>query len=302
MGTLYLVSTPIGNLEDLSPRASRVLGEVALILAEDTRRTSILLRHLGLRVPLRSFHQHNEEDERDGVLERLDRGEDLALVSDAGTPLVSDPGERLVSHALAAGHRVVPIPGPSAVLAALVASGLPSRSFVFLGFPSRRGRERKELLQRVASSAETVVLFEAPPRTAGLLSDLAGACGGDREAAVARELTKLHEEVRRGTLAELSRYYQEEPPRGEISIVVAPAAESDSTAEVDEAAVEALAGALLGEGHSPSRTAREVARRLGLSRNAVYDIVQRVSREWSASAPSPEDTSSTNTPPSRRRP
>jgi 16S rRNA (cytidine1402-2'-O)-methyltransferase len=299
MGTLYLVSTPIGNLDDLSLRAARVLGEADLVLAEDTRRTSILLRHLSLKVPLRSFHLHNEEAERDGVLERLDRGEDVALVSDAGTPLVSDPGERLVSSALAAGHRVVPIPGPSAVLAALVASGLPATRFAFLGFPPRKGVARRDFLQRVASASETVVLFEAPLRTGRLLSDLAQVCGVGREAAVARELTKLHEEIRRGTLAELSRYYEEDPPRGEVTLVVGPSTEDESGADVDEAAVEALASALLEEGRSPSRAAREVSRRLGLPRNLVYTIVQRLSRGSDDSSPAAGDHEPASNPPSR---
>lgn len=274
MGILYLVSTPIGNLEDITFRAARVLGEVDLILAEDTRRTAVLLRHLELRVPLRSLHEHNEVARSEKAMERLARGEHLALVSDAGTPLVSDPGERLVARAVAEGYRVVPLPGPSAALAALVVSGLPAGRFTFLGFPPRRGRERGELLDRVVSSPETAILFESPERTVALLEELARAADEGRSAAVARELTKIHEEVRRGTLTELARYYRENPPRGEVTVVVEPRGEPKTSARVDAAAVRALAAALLDEGLSPSRAAREVARRLGVPRNRAYELVQ----------------------------
>lgn len=277
-GILYIVSTPIGNLEDITFRAARILGEVDAVLAEDTRRTSILLRHLGVKPPMVSLHQHNERAREAEVLFRLEGGAALALVSDAGTPLVSDPGERLVAAVRDAGFKVVPIPGPSAVMAALVASGLPAVPFSFLGFSPRKGKERAEFLARVRGAAETVVLFESPERTARLLADLAGADPGTaaRPAAVGRELTKLHEEVRRGTVAELARYYEEDPPRGEVTVVlgplaVAPAAEADA---VDEAAIRALGAALLAEGSSPSRAAREVARRLGVPRNRAYELLQ----------------------------
>ncbi len=276
-GTLYIVSTPIGNLEDLTFRAARILEEVDGILAEDTRRTAILLRHLELNTPVRSLHEHNEEARIGECLERLTGGQDLALVSDAGTPLVSDPGERLVARALEAGRAVVPVPGPSAVTTALVVAGFPVSPFTFLGFPPRKGRERDELVERVATAGETVVLFESPERTARLLEELAQRTGPERMAAVARELTKLHEEVRRGTLGDLAAYYEEHPPRGEVTVVVEPAAVEAVSREVDAAAVEALATALLAEGRSPSRTAREVARRLGVPRNRAYTLVQELS-------------------------
>lgn len=291
MGTLYLVSTPIGNLEDLTFRAVRVLGDVDLILAEDTRRTGQLLHHLELRVPMLSLHEHNEEARIRDVLERLDEGKDLALVSDAGTPLVSDPGERLVAQVLAQGHAVTPVPGPSAVLTALIGSGLPTRPFTFLGFLPRKGSTRKELLERVAAAAETTILFESPERTSTLLAELAGISEPGRRGVVARELTKLHEEFRRGTLEELSRYYSESPPRGEVTVVVAPRSEnSRAREEVDVEAARALATALLQDGRSPSRAAREVARRLGLPRNQVYALVQEVAGQ--RDGPS-SDTSST---------
>jgi 16S rRNA (cytidine1402-2'-O)-methyltransferase len=276
MGTLYLISTPIGNLEDLTPRARRILGEVDAVLAEDTRHSGLLLQRLGLKVPFVSLHQHNEESRIGEVLERLGREESLALVSDAGTPLVSDPGERLVARVVEAGHTVTPIPGPSAVLAALVGSGLPTLPFAFLGFAPRKGRARDELLERVAGSAETVVLFESPERTAPLLAELTGRCGGDRLACVARELTKVHEEFRRGTLEELAGYYLESPPRGEVTVVVG-AASGEVSATVDEEAARALGRALLADGASPSRAAREVARRLGISRNQAYALIQELS-------------------------
>jgi 16S rRNA (cytidine1402-2'-O)-methyltransferase len=278
MGDLYVVSTPIGNLEDMTLRAIRVLGEVAAVLAEDTRRTGVLLRHFHLRTPLLSYHRHNEEARGDEVLERLASGEDLALVSDAGTPLVSDPGERLTARVLEAGHRVIPIPGPSAALAALVASGLPAIPFAFLGFVPRKGREREAFLERVAGARETTVFFESPERTGVLLEELATRTAPAREAAVARELTKVHEEVRRGTLPELARYYGETPPRGEVTLVLSPTepGEPGEREEVDEAAIRALGSALLSQGERPSRAAREVARRLGVPRNQAYRILQEL--------------------------
>lgn len=273
-GTLYLVSTPIGNMEDLTERARRILGEVDTILAEDTRRTGVLLRRLNLRRPLLSLHRHNEEARGSEVLEALGQGREMALVSDAGTPLMSDPGERLVTRVLEAGHTVVPIPGPSAILAALVVSGLPPLPFAFLGFPPRKGTDRARFLERVGGSEETVVAFESPERTAALLDDLARTCGKDRRAAVARELTKLHEEVRRGTLGELARYYQGNAPRGEVTVVVAPAGAAEDPEAVDREAAEALGIGLLRQGRSPSRAAREVAKRLGIPRNRAYEILQ----------------------------
>lgn len=277
MSILHVVATPIGNLEDLTARAARVLGEADRVLAEDTRRTATLLRHLGLHTPMVSLHEHNEARRVEQVVAWLDEGESLALVSDAGTPLVSDPGARLVRAVADAGHQVVPLPGPSAVLAALVASGLPSERFAFLGFVPRKGGDRASTLRRMAGSSETTVVFESPERLGALLSELVGACGGDREACVARELTKLHEEVRRGTLAELGAYYQEEPVRGEVTVVVAPAPPPTD----DDLETEALREArrLLEAGTAPSRVAREVARATGLSRNRAYTLVQTLQEE-----------------------
>lgn len=273
MATLFLVSTPIGNLADVSARATKVLGSVGRILAEDTRRTRVLADHLGLDTPLVSLHEHNEAERTEEVLGWLEAGDDLALVSDAGTPAVSDPGGRLVAAVAEAGHRVVPVPGPSAVLAALVASGLPTEPFVFLGFPARGGKERQMVLERVAVSAETAVLFESPERLVRLLEALEEVAGPHRRVAVARELTKVHEEFFRGTLAEAARYYRESPPRGEVTLVVEPASVPEEPDAADEAAIRALALALLEEGHRPSQAAREVARRLNVPRNLAYEIV-----------------------------
>lgn len=274
MATLYVVSTPIGNLGDLSQRGVATLDEVSRILAEDTRRTRSLLSHLGLSTPLVSLHDHNEASRVDLVLGWLASGEDLALVSDAGTPLVSDPGGRLVRAVAEAGHDVVPVPGPSAVLAALVASGLPADRFTFLGFLPRKGPARRELLDRVALSPETTVLFESPERIGDLMGALVEVCGSDREAVVGRELTKIHEEFIRGTLGELEEEFRKRAGRGEITVLVGAAHPGRVSERVDEEAGRALAEALLAEGVTPSVAAREVARRLKLPRNEAYRIVQ----------------------------
>jgi 16S rRNA (cytidine1402-2'-O)-methyltransferase len=279
VATLYLVSTPIGNLGDLTVRAGQLLGAVDRVLAEDTRRSRILLDHLGLRTPLVSLHAHNEAGRIDTVLGWLGAGESLALVSDAGTPLVSDPGDRLVPAVIAAGHEVVPIPGASAILAALVGSGLPCVPFSFLGFVPRKGRERGALLERVAGATDTVVLFESPERLLSLLADLRPGCGDARRVAVARELTKRHEEFFRGTLADAEAYYREKGVRGEICLVVAPAEALERSPEADAEAAEALARSLLERGESPSRVAREVATRLSIPRSVAYRIVHELPRE-----------------------
>ena len=279
MATLYLVSTPIGNLGDLSPRAAEVLGSVRRILAEDTRRTGVLTKHVGTSTSLVSLHAHNEAERTQRVLEWLDEGDDMALVSDAGTPLVSDPGGRLVQAVWERGHTVVPIPGASAVLAALAGSGLPAERFVFLGFPDRKGKARRALLDRVARTEETVILFESPNRTVALLEDLSVACGAERPVAVARELTKIHEEFVRGTLAEAAAYYREHPPRGEVTLVVAAAQPGAEDHEGKEEEGRSLARELLAEGMTPSRVAKEIARSLDVPRNTAYRIVQALDDE-----------------------
>jgi 16S rRNA (cytidine1402-2'-O)-methyltransferase len=286
MATLYLVSTPIGNLGDLSPRAGEVLGAVGHILAEDTRRTRPLLGRLGLTTPLTSFHAHNEARRQALVLEWLSGESDVALVSDAGTPLVSDPGERLVAAVLAAGHTVAPVPGPSAILAALVASGFRTQRFQFLGFLPRKGAERKDLLDRLAWAPDTTVLFESPERLVKLLEELERITGPGRRATVARELTKIHEEFQRGTVADLRAHFSGTPPRGEITLVLEGLVEEVIDPRVDRGAAEALAAALLEEEVTPSRAAKEVARRLRIPRNLAYEVVQGLRDRSGAGDPS----------------
>ena len=279
MSTLYLVSTPIGNLGDLSPRAADTLRSVDRILAEDTRRSRPLVERAGSTAPLVSLHAHNERERASKVLAWLEAGEQLALVSDAGTPLISDPGARLVESVLDAGHRVVPIPGPSAVLAALVASGFPTERFTFFGFPERKGKNRSRLLERAASAEETVILFESPNRLVELLTALAERCAADRRVAVARELTKLHEELVRGTLREAAAYYSEHPPKGEVTVVLEPAQGTEAAAEDREDEARALATELLAGGTRPSQVAKELADRLDLARNDAYRIVHELEPE-----------------------
>lgn len=269
MSILYIVSTPIGNLEDLTVRAAAVLRDSTRVLAEDTRRTAILFRRYGITTPLVSAHEHNEAARAAQVVAWLDAGDTLALVSDAGTPLVSDPGTRLVAAVLDAGHEVVPVPGPSALLAALVASGMEPEPFTFFGFAPRAGRARSELLEQLSQLRHTAVLYESPGRLAALLRDLAAACGAERRVAVARELTKLYETVVRGPVGEVAAQFGGGPVRGEVVVVLAGAA----SAEVSAEDAQQLAASLLGAGESPRTVARELARRLGIPRNDAYALV-----------------------------
>src|SRR3989441_2480197 len=220
-GTLYVVATPLGNLADLSPRAAETLKRVAAVAAEDTRHTKILLAHVGSGADLMSFHAHSTDAALRRILHLLGTGKDVALVTDAGTPAVSDPGAELVAAARARDVNVVTVPGPTAVAAALSVSGLAADRYLFLGFLPRKGGERRRLLDFVAQSEWATVLFEAPPRVAALLEDLAAACGGERRAAVARELTQVFGGTRARTLEELAGYYAAAPPRGEGTVLVA---------------------------------------------------------------------------------
>ncbi len=277
---LYVVSTPIGNLGDITRRAAEILGSSDVVLAEDTRRTSILLRHLGIQTRLVSAHEHNEAGRAATVVAMLGEGKQVALVSDAGTPLLSDPGARIVREVVAAGFEVVPVPGASALLAALVGSGIEADTFTFAGFPPRKGSERAELLEEVASSRRATVLYESPNRVAKLLADIAEAAGADRRVAVARELTKMHEEFFRGTAAEGAAHFGAGEVLGEIVVVVA-GRTADAPAEdaVDELAARSMADALLAQGQSPSAIAKELRRRLGISRNDAYRIAQQAAGE-----------------------
>ncbi|HEU0014847.1 MAG TPA: 16S rRNA (cytidine(1402)-2'-O)-methyltransferase [Longimicrobium sp.] len=275
MAALYVVATPIGNLGDVTRRAVEVLRQADVVLAEDTRRTGMLLKHLDVATRLLSAHEHNEAARVATVLGLLREGKDVALVSDAGTPLLSDPGARIVREVVDAGFDVVPIPGASALLAALVASGIEAETFTFLGFPPRKGPERAELLDEIAASPRASVLYESPHRVGRLLRDLADAAGGARRVAVARELTKLHEDFFRGTLAEAAERYEGAEVLGEI-VVVVEGRRADAAAEeqVDELAAGAIARALLSQGQAPSAVARELRRRLGIARNEAYRIAQ----------------------------
>jgi 16S rRNA (cytidine1402-2'-O)-methyltransferase len=272
VGTLHLVATPIGNLEDVTLRALRVLREVELVLAEDTRHTRVLLDRHGISAQPISLHGHNEAQRSEQALAVLARGGDVALVSDAGTPLVSDPGERLVRAALAAGHAVCAVPGPSAVLAALVASGLATGAFSFFGFPPRKAGERAALFASLRDRDETLVLFESPRRVGATLRELADVLGA-RSACVARELTKRHEELARGTLPELAVRFAA-GARGEVTNVVqgAPARAAAPESDLVSAAIRARAAA----GGSASDIARDVARATGAPRSAIYRrVVER---------------------------
>jgi 16S rRNA (cytidine1402-2'-O)-methyltransferase len=269
-GSLYVVSTPIGNLGDMTFRAVETLKTVDAVLAEDTRHTRRLLDHYGIGTPMEPYHEHIEAKATPRILERLRAGTSLALVSDAGTPLVSDPGSRLVRAVLEEGLRVVPIPGASAVLAALVASGLSDGPFTFFGFPERRGTERRELLSAVVTCPHVSVLFEAPGRVAATLEQLASAGAAERRAVVARELTKQFEEVRRGTVRELATYYDESPPRGEVVVLL----EGAAPVAPSEDSMRERARALRADGLSARDVARTLTEEFGAPRNTAYRVAQ----------------------------
>lgn len=266
MGTLFLVATPIGNLEDMTARALRVLRAVPLIAAEDTRHTGRLLAHFGIETPVISYHAHNERARRERLLTALETG-DLALVSDAGTPGISDPGCDLVAAALAADHRVSPVPGPSALTAAVAASGLVAGPFLALGFLPRRGQERRTTLARAGAVGVPVVLFEAPGRVAATIAELAAAWG-DRPVAILRELTKRHEEVRLCRLSTFAAALGGDPPRGEVVLVIGAAEAGERAAPED---VDAVLAGLRAAGLSRSQAAREAAAMTGLPRSELYD-------------------------------
>jgi len=273
-GTLYVVATPLGNLGDLSPRAAETLKRVVAVAAEDTRHTKPLLHYVGASSELISFHAHSSDGALRRILHLLGSGKDVALVTDAGTPTVSDPGATLVAAARARDYPVVTIPGPTAVAAALAVSGLPADRYVFLGFLPRKGGERRRLLQFTAESEWTVVLFEAPSRVVPLLLDLAQVCAPERQASVSRELTKVFEETRTGTLPELAGYYGAAPPRGEVTVVVSgvgPARPPEPPPDAEE-----RARALLAQGMTRKDAADRLAEETGISRNTAYRLVNEL--------------------------
>ena len=268
-GTLYLVSTPIGNLGDFTYRGVETLRAVSAVLAEDTRHTVTLLKRYDIRTPLVAYHEHNEATVTPRLVARLLAGERFALVSDAGTPLLSDPGARLVRAAVDAGVHVTPVPGASALLSALVVSALALDRFTFYGFLARRGAERRETLAEIARLRHAAVVYEAPGRVAATLAELAAAGAAERLGVVARELTKQFEEVRRGTVATLAAYYEDAPPRGEVVIVVAGAG---AVAGASDDVLRARADALRAEGTSARDIAAALTSELGAPRNVAYRL------------------------------
>jgi 16S rRNA (cytidine1402-2'-O)-methyltransferase len=267
-GTLYVVSTPIGNLRDITLRAIDVLRSVDLVLAEDTRHSRHLLDHHAIATRAESYHEHNEARATESALARLRDGRDVALISDAGTPLLSDPGARLVRAAADAGIPVVPVPGPSALLAALVPSAISSDRFTFFGFLARKGRERDDAFRDLSSLPHTAVLYEAPNRVAATLAELDERGAGARRAVVARELTKQFEEIRRGTVSELAAYYESSPPRGEVVIVL----EGVTAQPLAEAELRERVRSLRAAGLTARDVATALVREDGAPRNLAYRL------------------------------
>jgi 16S rRNA (cytidine1402-2'-O)-methyltransferase len=270
---LYLVATPIGNLGDITLRALATLASADVVYCEDTRHSRVLLDHFAIRTPARPYHEHNAEEQRPRVLAELSAGRRVALISDAGTPLVSDPGYKLVRDAAAAGHAVVALPGASATLAALVASGLPTDAFFFAGFLPSKETARRKRIGELAGIPGTLVFFEAPSRTAACLADISDVLG-PRPAALARELTKLHEEVSRGTLPALAAGIAGKEVKGEVVILVGPpVAGAVSDAEIEERLTAALATESLRD------ASKAVAERFGVAKSRVYELALRLKRE-----------------------
>ena len=267
-GVLFIVATPIGNLGDMTARAIETLRTADLVLAEDTRKTRVLFNHFDIKTRLVASHAHNEARTIPLVLDQLRKKKNVAVVTDAGTPLISDPGSRLVEAARAAGFRVSPIPGPSAITAALSAAGLDTTRFTFFGFLSRTGSERRLALDEIASLTHTAVLYEAPNRVAETLAEVAVRSSPERRCVVARELTKLFEEFRDGTVEEVAAYYRDSPPRGEVVILLA----GQSPKPFSEDELEARVKALREAGVSARDAAARVSSETGVARNAVYRI------------------------------
>jgi 16S rRNA (cytidine1402-2'-O)-methyltransferase len=273
-GTLFIVATPIGNLEDITQRAVRVLTEADVVACEDTRRTRVLLNHFGIKTRTLSYHEHNERERADEICKMLLSGKDVALVSDAGTPLINDPGFRLTNAAIELNLPVVPIPGPTALISALVASGLPSDQFLFAGFLPSRANARREKLEELGAIPATLVLYEAPHRIAATLNDALDVLG-NRQATVARELTKMHEEIARGSLRELvERFGAGSTVRGEIVLVISGAAvdETGATESSSRKLIERVSE-LESEGLEAKLALKKAARELGLKRDEAYRLV-----------------------------
>ncbi len=269
-GGLYIVATPIGNLEDMSFRAVRILQTVAAIAAEDTRHTGKLLHHFQIKTPQISYHQHNTQTRTPELIERLQLGQDLALVSDAGMPGISDPGVELVQACVEAGIEVIPIPGANAAIAALVASGLPCDRFCFEGFLPAKGKARQQRLQEIGTESRTVVLYEAPHRLRQTLQELAEQVGNDRQIVLARELTKRFEEFWRGSVQAAILHYQSQEPKGEFTVVLAGEVVSKTLPTDLELCTELQE--LLAQGWSKSRASRQLAEKHAMSRRQIYQL------------------------------
>jgi 16S rRNA (cytidine1402-2'-O)-methyltransferase len=266
--TLYVVATPIGNLEDITLRALRVLKEVDVIAAEDTRHTQILLSHHGIRTPLTSYHEHNEKSKARQLLGRLERGESIALVSDAGTPVISDPGYRLVVEAVRVGIPVVPIPGASALTAVLSAGGLPTDRFVFEGFLPAKKRERRERLRALGSETRSLIIYEAPHRLTETLNDLIEILG-DREIVLAREVSKLHEEFLRGRLTEVTKRIAGRDIKGEITLLIGG---SEGESEVSQEQIQGEIQKLKKDGLRVKEIAEMLGEKYGYSKKEIYRL------------------------------
>jgi len=275
-GTLFVVATPLGDPRDLSPRAADTLRAAELIVAEDTRSARRLLSEIGVAdKTVVSCFDANEAARAAEVAARLEAGAQVALISEAGTPLVSDPGFRVVAAAVAVGARVVPVPGPSAILAALVAAGLPTDRFLFLGFPPRKSGARRRLFETVRTLPFTLVLYESPLRAAATLADLGTVLGDDRAACLARELTKPHEELVRDTLGGLAARYATDRPLGEVTLVVAGAPATAAAEELDDDEIRARAAELMAAGQSTGDAARALAETTGRPRREIYNLIAR---------------------------
>ena len=273
-GTLYIVGTPIGNLEDTTFRAIKTLQEVDLIAAEDTRHTSKLLQHFQILTPQLSYHQHNEQSRIPELIEKLNQGKTIALVTDAGMPAISDPGYELVKVCVEANISVVPIPGVTASITALCASGLPTNKFIFIGFLPTKIKLREEQLEKLSNSLETVVLYESPYKLLQTLEDLAKILGGNRKIVLARELTKLHEEFWRGTVGQAIIHYQNNQPKGEFTLVIAGA--EPELPVLSEDTIKQELQELFAQGISRSQASRQLSQKINLSRRKIYQIALKI--------------------------
>ena len=273
-GTLYIVGTPIGNLEDTTFRAIKTLQEVDLIAAEDTRHTSKLLQHFQILTPQLSYHQHNEQSRIPELIEKLNQGKAIALVTDAGMPAISDPGYELVKVCVEANISVVPIPGVTANITALCASGLPTNKFIFIGFLPTKIKLREEQLEKLSNSLETIVLYESPYKLLQTLEDLAKILGGNRKIVLARELTKLHEEFWRGTVGQAIIYYQNNQPKGEFTLVIAGA--EPELPVLSEDTIKQELQELFAQGISRSQASRQLSQKINLSRRKIYQIALKI--------------------------